>query len=63
MGRVNTFRRFRIAYDAGCDSIDGSSFSKFPAARIPMALGWLDRLHRRRPRGWQGQCVQQSLFA
>ena len=46
MGRVNTRQRFRYAYELGCDSIDGSGFSRFPEARIPMALRWLDEIER-----------------
>lgn len=30
MGRVNSRRRLRIARDAGCESVDGSGWSKFP---------------------------------
>lgn len=45
MGRVNTWRRFRSAYELGCDSVDGSSFSRFPDTRIPMALRWMEGLH------------------
>jgi hypothetical protein len=45
MGRVNTRQRFRYAYELGCDSVDGSGFSKWPA-RIPMAEQWLEELER-----------------
>jgi hypothetical protein len=62
MGRVNTFKRFRIAYDAGCDSVDGTAFSMFPDVQIPRAIGWLERLHRRPPRGWAGRQIQSTLF-
>lgn len=44
-GRCNTRKRFRHAYQLGCDSIDGSGFSRWPDQRIPLALGWLQRLH------------------
>jgi hypothetical protein len=43
-GRVNTRRRFRQMHDLGCDSIDGSGFSKWSEIRIPMALKWFDEL-------------------
>jgi len=38
MGRVNTHQRIRTAYARGCDSIDGSAFSKWPDTHIPGAL-------------------------
>jgi CBS domain-containing protein len=38
MGRVNTFNRLRYAQDIGCDSVDGSGFSRFPDTLIPNAL-------------------------
>jgi hypothetical protein len=45
MGRVNTHRRFRHAFALGCDSIDGSGFSRWPDQRVPLALRWLAGLH------------------
>jgi EAL domain-containing protein (putative c-di-GMP-specific phosphodiesterase class I) len=45
-GRVNTRQRFRYMAELGCDSIDGSGFSKWSAERIPMALRWLEELER-----------------
>lgn len=44
-GRCNTKKRFRHAYQLGCDSIDGSGFSRWPDQRIPVALQWLAQLH------------------
>jgi hypothetical protein len=44
MGRVNTFKRVKYAYEIGCNSIDGSGFSRFPDAQIPKALDWLESL-------------------
>jgi len=44
-GRCNTKKRFRHAYQLGCDSIDGSGFSRWPDQRIPLALRWLAHLH------------------
>ena len=38
MGRVNSLRRIRYAQIWGCDSIDGSGFSRFPEQKIPNAL-------------------------
>jgi hypothetical protein len=40
MGRVNTRQRFRWAKSIGCDSVDGSSFSKFRRTHLPWALQW-----------------------
>lgn len=46
MGRVNTLRRLRAAYDAGCDSVDGTSMSMFGATYIRRFAGWLQALER-----------------
>ncbi len=42
MGRVNSARRVDHAVQIGCDSIDGSGFSKFPKL-IGKGLGWIAR--------------------
>lgn len=41
MGRVNSNKRLEYARDIGCDSADGSGYSKFPDANIPPALSFL----------------------
>jgi hypothetical protein len=46
MGRVNTLRRLRIAYDFGCDSVDGTGWSKFPDIYLAKHLPYVARLHR-----------------
>lgn len=43
MGRVNTRQRFRYACELGCDSVDGSGFSKWPS-RIGLGVRWLEEL-------------------
>lgn len=48
MGRVNTRRRFVRAAEIGCDSVDGSGFSRWPDERIPKALRWLDYANNQR---------------
>lgn len=48
MGRVNTQRRMRIAYDFGCDSIDGSGWSKFPDDYLRRDVPFLASLHRQK---------------
>jgi hypothetical protein len=45
-GRVNTKKRFRHMAEIGCDSVDGSGFSRWPDARIPMAERWLEEIER-----------------
>src|SRR5205807_1030633 len=35
LGRVNGRRRLRLAIQADCDSVDGSSLSRFPRTLIP----------------------------
>ncbi|WP_088255927.1 hypothetical protein [Fimbriiglobus ruber] len=54
MGRCNTRRRFRHAHQLGCDSVDGSGFSRWPDQRIPMVLRWLRDLHGDRTPGPRG---------
>lgn len=44
VGRVNTLRRMRHFYDIGVDSIDGTTFSKWPDKYFPLALKWLRKL-------------------
>jgi hypothetical protein len=40
MGRVNSRRRYDYARAIGCDSVDGSSFSKWRSRWLPRALTW-----------------------
>lgn len=40
MGRVNTRKRFDYARAIGCDSVDGSKFSRWRNTWLPDALGW-----------------------
>lgn len=44
MGRVNTRGRYRYAAAIGIDSIDGSSFGRMPAKRLPELSAWMDEL-------------------
>ena len=43
MGRVNTFRRVKHAARIGCDSFDGTAFSKWSNVFIPKGLSWIER--------------------
>jgi hypothetical protein len=45
LGRCNSHKRFRYAFALGCDSVDGSGFSRWPDQRVPLALRWLADLH------------------
>jgi hypothetical protein len=45
-GRVNTRQRFRYMAEIGCDSCDGSGFSKWPDQKIPLALKWMKEIER-----------------
>lgn len=45
MGRVNSARRLLFASAIGCQSVDGSSFSRFSKTHLPWAL----RVARQRP--------------
>lgn len=40
MGRVNSRKRFDYARQVGCDSVDGSSFSRWRTRWLPDALTW-----------------------
>lgn len=46
MGRVNTLRRIRHAQRIGCDSFDGTTFSKWPDNYIPKGIEWIDRAQK-----------------
>lgn len=45
MGRVNSLRRLEIAFEFGCDSVDGNYLSFGPDANLPSLLRWLDCVH------------------
>lgn len=45
VGRVNTQRRLRIAYDLGADSVDGTGWSRFPDKYLGRDLPFLRGLH------------------
>lgn len=44
MGRVNSFKRLRLAAVLGCDSADGTFLKFAPDINEPRMLHWLDRL-------------------
>lgn len=44
MGRVNSQTRLRYAYKLGCDSVDGSSFSKWSFRELLPALHYVNEL-------------------
>lgn len=46
MGRVNSLKRLKQAYDFGCDSVDGTGVSMYPDTYIPKFLDQLDFLSR-----------------
>ena len=43
MGRVNSWRRLCYAYEIGCDSVDGTGFSRFPDTYIPQMIRYLEK--------------------
>lgn len=45
MGRVNSFRRLRLAAALGCDSADGTYLKFGPDTNAPRLIRWLDSLH------------------
>jgi hypothetical protein len=48
MGRVNSLRRMKVAQLFKCDSVDGSSASRFGDTYIAQYLAWLQRLSKQR---------------
>jgi hypothetical protein len=46
VGRVNTRRRLRIAYDMGANSVDGTGWSMFPDKYLARHLPFVANLHR-----------------
>lgn len=46
MGRVNSRKRITLAASSGCDSVDGSGFSRWPDRRIPLGLRWIEEAER-----------------
>jgi hypothetical protein len=40
MGRVNSGRRYRIAHEMGCDSVDGTYLTRGPLINLPKLLAW-----------------------
>jgi hypothetical protein len=43
-GRVNGKRRYELAKKAGCDSFDGTGFSRHPDTNIPLVEDWDDAI-------------------
>jgi hypothetical protein len=46
MGRVNSRKRIRHALEIGCDSIDGTGFSRFPDKYLADGLRWIAEIER-----------------
>jgi len=46
MGRVNSRRRLRHAAEIGCDSIDGTGWSRFPDKYLADGLRWIREIDR-----------------
>lgn len=49
MGRVNSQKRLELAWDFGCDSVDGNYLGFGPDTNLPKLLRWLERAQ---PRLW-----------
>jgi hypothetical protein len=47
IGRVNTHRRLRYAYDLGADTVDGTNYSMFSETHLPGALAFVRGLEKR----------------
>jgi hypothetical protein len=48
IGRVNTLRRLRYAFDLGADTVDGTAYSMYPATHLPTALNFVRGLEKSR---------------
>jgi hypothetical protein len=46
MGRVNTLKRVKHAARIGCDSFDGTTFSKWSDKYIPKGIAWVEQSQR-----------------
>lgn len=46
MGRVNTLKRIKHAARIGCDSFDGTTFSRWSDKYIPKGIAWVEQAHR-----------------
>lgn len=44
MGRVNSFKRLRLAASWGCNSADGTFLAFGPDTNVPRMVGWLHKL-------------------
>jgi hypothetical protein len=47
IGRVNTHRRLRYAYDLGADTVDGTSYSMFSETHLESAIRFVQHLEKR----------------
>ena len=47
IGRVNTHRRLRYAFDLGADTVDGTNYSMFSETHLPGALAFVKGLEKR----------------
>lgn len=45
MGRVNSYKRLKLAHDWGCDSADGTYIKYAPFVNIPNVVSWLERIN------------------
>lgn len=44
MGRVNSFKRLKLADDFGCDTVDGTFLKFGPTQNLSRLLAWFDKL-------------------
>lgn len=44
MGRVNSYKRLKLANDWGCDTADGTFLAFGPTVNLPRLLAWFQRL-------------------
>lgn len=49
MGRVNSYKRYRIARLAGCHSVDGTYLAFGPDVNLPKLLGWAKKFEKEFP--------------
>lgn len=44
MGRVNSYKRLKLASEWGCDTVDGTFLAFGPRVNLPKLLRWFERL-------------------
>ena len=49
MGRVNSLKRIKYAYNSNCDSVDGTKYAMFDKVHLKKALDYINSLQKQIP--------------